>query len=284
LYEAPRVACARTGAHAQGHRSSRDETSTLAIDHHDFRTSDHESPMNMTNPNFEPRFARVAATIGDPTRARMLASLLDGAMMTAGEIARACDVTPQTASVHLAKLVHAELLSMRTQGRHRYFKLADADVAHALEALAIVADKKIGVSPAQRRWSSDAMKPLRHARTCYGHLAGQLGVRLHDALIEREVLSMEDDRYVLLDEGRRWLADLGIDPATLSSSSRGIAYPCVDWSERRDHFAGPLAVALLERFMERHWLTRIGTSRALAVNDQTRLVFEDLLRVPHRHA
>ena len=98
-------------------------------------------------PSPEPRFARVAAMIGDPSRARMLAALLDGAMLTAGEIARAVDVTPQTASVHLAKLVDAELVTVRTQGRHRYFRLADGDVAHALEALAVVADKDAVVAP-----------------------------------------------------------------------------------------------------------------------------------------
>ena len=232
----------------------------------------------------EPRFARIAAMIGDPTRARMLAALLDGAMLTAGEIAQAADVTPQTASAHLAKLLDAELVTLRVQGRHRYFRLADGDVAHALEALAVVADKDVEQQPGRRIWSRDAMKPLRHARTCYGHLAGHLGVCLHDALIDREVLVERDERYVLADAGRRWLASHGFDADTVGASSRGIVYPCVDWSERRDHFAGPLAVALLDHFVAERWLTRIGATRALAVAPQARRFFDDLHVARHAQA
>jgi DNA-binding transcriptional ArsR family regulator len=228
----------------------------------------------------EPRFARVAAMIGDPTRARMLATLLDGSMVTAGEIARAANVTPPTASAHLAKLVDAGLVAVRAQGRHRYFRLADGDVAHALEALAIVAEPMENADPHRVRWSRDAMKPLRHARTCYGHLAGELGVRLHDALIAHDVLAPCDGHYEIGDDGRRWLAGLGFDAETVQASPRGIAYPCVDWSERRDHLAGPLAVALLDRFLDERWLTRVGDSRALAVNATTRRRLDRFLDLP----
>ena len=231
------------------------------------------------SPAPEPRFARIAAMIGDPTRARMLAAMLDGAMLTAGEIAQSADVTPQTASAHLAKLLDAELVILRVQGRHRYFRLADGDVAHALEALSVVADKDVERQPGRRVWSRDAMKPLRHARTCYGHLAGHLGVRLHDALMEREVLVEQDDRYVLAETGKRWLDAAGFDATHVTASSRGIVYPCVDWSERRDHFAGPLAVALLDHFVDQRWLTRIGDTRALTVAPKARRFFDELL--PH---
>ena len=217
----------------------------------------------------EPRFARVAAMIGDPTRARMLAKLLDGSLMTAGEIARAADVTASTASAHLAKLADAGLVAVRDQGWHRYFRLADGDVAHALEALAIVGEPTASTDPRRAAWSRDAMRPLRHARTCYGHLAGTLGVRLHDALVGHEVVDVVDGRNVVGENGRRWLAGLGFDAASVASSPRGVAYPCVDWSERRDHFAGPLALALLDHFIEKRWLTRIDGSRALAVNGTT---------------
>jgi len=232
------------------------------------------------NSTTEPRFARVAAMIGDPTRARMLASLLDGSMMTAGEIARAADVTPQTASAHLAKLAGSGLVAVREQGRHRYFRLADSDVAHALEALAIVGEPLASADPHRVVWSRDAMKPLRHARTCYGHLAGQLGVRLHDALIAHDVVKMDEGRYAIDERGHRWLASIDFDATNVAPSARGIAYPCVDWSERRDHFAGPLAVALLEHFLERRWLTRVDDSRALLVNGSTRLRLERFLDTP----
>lgn len=225
----------------------------------------------------EPRFARIAAVIGDPTRARMLAQLLDGTLATAGELARAVDVTPQTASAHLAKLLDAELVSMRAQGRHRYFKLADGDIAHALEALAIVAERNTTADPARGKWSQDAYRPLREARSCYGHLAGRLGVHLHDALIERDVLVLADDRYRLAEPGRQWLDKLGFDAAGVTSSnSRGVVYPCVDWSERRDHFAGPLAVGLLDHFIAKRWVTRVPDSRALSVSAQGRRALGDL--------
>ena len=228
----------------------------------------------------EPRFARIATTIGDPTRARMLAHLLDGTLATAGELARAVDVTPQTASAHLAKLLDAELVTVRAQGRHRYFKLADGDIAHALEALAIVAERNTTVDPARGKWSQAAYRPLREARSCYGHLAGRLGVHLHDALIERDVLVLNDDRFQLAASGPQRLSKLGFDVASVSPLSlrgaRGIVYPCVDWSERRDHFAGPLAVGLLDHFIAKRWMIRVPDSRALSVSAQGRRALSEL--------
>ncbi|MGI9027167.1 MAG: ArsR/SmtB family transcription factor [Burkholderiaceae bacterium] len=233
----------------------------------------------------EPRFARIASMIGDPTRARMLAHLLDGTLATAGELARAVDVTPQTASAHLSKLLDAELVSMRAQGRHRYFKLADGDIAHALEALAIVAERDTTVDPGRGKWSMAAYRPLREARSCYGHLAGRLGVHLHDALIERDVLVLDEGRFQLADSGRQWLSKLDFDATGMSSSNsssssrggaRGIVYPCVDWSERRDHFAGPLAVGLLDHFIAKRWIARVPDSRALSVRAQGRRALTDL--------
>ncbi len=230
----------------------------------------------------EPRFARVAAMIGDPTRARMLAALLDGSLRTAGEIARGAGVTPQTASAHLAKLADAGLVAVREQGRHRYFRLADGDVAHALEALAIVAEPKDDATHPHDRWSQPAMQPLRRARTCYGHLAGELGVRLHDALVAHDVLAIDDGPAVVGDAGRRWLHERGFDASAVAASARGHAYPCVDWSERRDHFAGPLAVALLDHFLDARWVVRIAGSRALAVNAATRRSLDRFLDPPRR--
>jgi len=207
----------------------------------------------------EPRFARIAAMIGDPTRARMLAALLGGPHMTQGEVARAVGVTPQTASEHLKKLVDSEIVAVRIQGRHRYFRLADADVAHALEALAFVAER----SETTGKWSRGAYRPLRLARSCYGHLAGRLGVALHQALIERGLLATGGGEYALTDAGAQWLRELGIDDASLALRGRRLAYPCLDWSERRDHLAGGLAVALLDYFIASGWLVRTAGSRAL---------------------
>jgi DNA-binding transcriptional ArsR family regulator len=211
----------------------------------------------------EPRFARVAAMIGDPTRARMLALLLGNPCATAGEIARCAGITPQTASAHLAKLRREELVAARQQGRHRYFRLANDEVAHALEALAVVAERRaVGSRAAQ--WDRGAYRPLREARTCYGHLAGRLGVALHDQLVEGRYLTLAHETYRLTSNGRAMLEGLGVEVARFERARQPLVYPCLDWSERRDHFAGPLAVTLLEHFLTRRWLRRINGTRAVA--------------------
>jgi DNA-binding transcriptional ArsR family regulator len=213
----------------------------------------------------QPRFARVAAAIGDPTRALMLARLLDGRHYTAKELAEEGGVAAATASQHLKLLVDERLARVRTQGRHRYFTLADGNVAQALEALLRVAD---GALPETTRWQAPAMHGLRHARSCYGHLAGELGVRLCDSFARRGwVRAAEDDanEYPLTADGIAGVGRLGLTVGGGNAPGRRQLYGCVDWSERRDHFAGPLAVAMLNAFVERGWLRRRNESRVLDV-------------------
>jgi len=208
----------------------------------------------------EPRLARIAALVADPSRARMLAFLLSGEYASAGELARTASVGAATASAHLVKLVDAGLLVCEPRGRHRYFRIADADVAHALEALAMVAER----SSHDRAWSAPARLRLREARCCYGHLAGRRGVALLEQLLQRRWLVDAPEGYALTDAGVAGMAALGFDAAALqASASHRIAYPCLDWSERRDHLAGKLGSSLLSHFVERGWLRRIGSERAL---------------------
>jgi DNA-binding transcriptional ArsR family regulator len=209
----------------------------------------------------EPRLARIAAAIADPSRARTLTRLLDGRLHTAGELATHAGVTPATMSAHLKLLVDEGLARVRQQGRHRYFGLADGDVAHALEALLRVADGRAHEADAAlRRWQQPAMRGLRHARSCYGHLAGELGVRLREAMLGKGwVQAAADGGYGLTPAG---LQALDGQLPTTASAGRAL-YDCVDWSERRDHFAGPLAVAWLEAAVARAWLRREPDSRAL---------------------
>jgi DNA-binding transcriptional ArsR family regulator len=212
----------------------------------------------MTAP--EPRFAKIASVIGDPTRARMLAALMGGQYLAAGELAAAAGVTAQTASAHVAKLLDAELVITRVQGRHRYFRLAHTDIAHALEALSLVAERGVVAD----KWERGAYKPLKHARTCYSHLAGELGVVLFEGLLGRGTLTPCDGHFVLSDAGRSELMALGVSlPAQAPNAPRRFAYACLDWSERRDHLAGTLAVALLTHGIDRGWLKRVPGSRAL---------------------
>jgi DNA-binding transcriptional ArsR family regulator len=218
----------------------------------------------MTRPVIEPRFARVAAAIGDPTRARMLARLLDGRHYTATELAGHAGVAPPTASQHLKLLVDEGLARVRAQGRHRYFTLADGNVAQALEALLRVADAAL---PETTRWHAPGMQKLRHARTCYGHLAGELGVRLCECFVARGWVRANNDgrEYPLTESGAAGLQRLGVAGEITSVKNKRLLYGCVDWSERRDHFAGPVAVAMLEQFIARDWLKRERDSRVLHV-------------------
>ncbi len=213
----------------------------------------------------EPRFAKVASMIGDPTRARMLSALMGGEFLAAGELAAAAGVSAQTASTHIAKLLDAELIVLRTQGRHRYLRLAGEDVAHALEALSFVAER----SASADKWAQGAYKPLKAARTCYRHLAGELGVALFEGLLRRGSIVPEAGHFRLTPEGCAELGALGVplpDAPMPPSAARRFAHPCLDWSERRDHLAGTLATALLDHGIERKWLARRAGSRALTLS------------------
>ena len=207
----------------------------------------------------EPRFAKVAAMIGDPTRARMLAVLMGGEALAAGELAAAAGVGAPTASAHIAKLLDAELVVLRTQGRHRYVRLAGEEVAHVLEALSLVAERSTHAD----KWARGAYQPLKAARTCYRHIAGELGVTLFEGLLARGTLLPHDGHCALSAAGRHELRALGLELPTESDASRRFAHPCFDWSERRDHLAGSLAVSLLDHGLAQGWLRRIKDSRAL---------------------
>jgi DNA-binding transcriptional ArsR family regulator len=203
----------------------------------------------------EPRLARVAAMIADPARSRMLAYLLDGQYASAGELAQAAGVQPSTASAHLDKLTRADLVVCEPRGRHRYFKLADGEVAHALQALSLVAERNTH----DRAWAHPERQRLREARCCYGHVAGRLGVALWEQLQHDERLRETESGAELTDAGRAWLATLGFTP-TRARASQGFAYGCLDWSERRDHMAGSLARQLFEHFVAQGWLRQRAKS------------------------
>ena len=189
----------------------------------------------------------------------MLAALLGGEHRSAGELAISAGITPQAASTQLAHLVDAELVAVRQQGRHKYFALADSDVAHALEALALIAER----DTVSTRWERPAYKPLKCARRCYGHIAGELGVAQFEMLLRCGYLQRTEKGLQLTNAGSMWLAALGITPPAKTSTR--LAYPCMDWSERKDHLAGTLAKALLGHYLLRNWLRPDADSRALII-------------------
>ena len=212
----------------------------------------------MSTPH-EPRLARVAAIVADPARSRMLTYLLAGEYASAGELAKVASVTPAIASGHLGKLMDAKFVVCEPRGRHRYYRLADAEVAHALEALALVAERE----EHDRAWAHPERICLRLARCCYGHLAGKLGVSVFDALQREGRLGSTSNGFELTDSGRAWLEGLGMHPSP-PNSRRRFAYRCLDWSERRDHLAGQLADELYQHFAVKGWLRR-SSGRAVEV-------------------
>ncbi len=207
-----------------------------------------------------PNITGIAALIGDHTRAEVLTALMSGMALTATELADVAGVTRQTISTHLARLVDAGLLAVQAQGRHRYFRLADDDVAGLLESLMGVAFR----AGAVRVRSSPREPALRRARVCYDHLAGELGVLMYDNLVGAGAFAVAADGLALSAAGCALLSALGIDPAALDGKRRAACRTCLDWSERRHHLAGSVGSALLGRFEELGWARRLDGTRVVA--------------------
>ena len=226
--------------------------------------------------------ARIAGAIAEPARARMLCCLLDGHARTSTELSVVAEVSPSTASAHLARLKEDQLVQLLAQGKHRYYQLVDANVAAALEALLVVAGLP---RPAFKPSTPDR---LRHARTCYDHMAGTVAVRLHDHMAAQGWLadagasaghrsgdgsdsgsssgsSSASTEYQLTPAGELGVRALGIDTAALRKLRRRFACPCLDWSERKPHVGGALGAALLQLALKKGWVERDLDSRALAV-------------------
>jgi hypothetical protein len=184
---------------------------------------------------------------------------MDGRARTAKELAYAARVSPQTTSGHLTKLMAGRLIEVAAQGRHRYFRLASSQVADALETLMVLSTE----AAPRHRPRTRASAELAEARTCYDHLAGRLGVAIHDAFIERGVLIAAPDGYALSRDGRSLFESMEIEPDALARAKRPLARPCLDWSERRHHLAGSLAAAFACRCVEAGWIERRTDSRAV---------------------
>ncbi|MBI1774629.1 MAG: winged helix-turn-helix transcriptional regulator [Proteobacteria bacterium] len=205
--------------------------------------------------------AEIAALVGDPARENMLFALMDGRALTAGELAYAGRITPQTASMHLRKLTESRLLVVAKQGRHRYYRLASAEVARMLESIASVA-----VDAAPRfRPPSPKDHALRHARLCYDHLAGRLGVAFADALTARGILALGEDGGEVTETGTRFLTEFGIDLDRAARQKRCFCRICIDWTERRPHIAGAIGAALATRCFDLKWIERVKDSRAVTI-------------------
>jgi DNA-binding transcriptional ArsR family regulator len=207
-----------------------------------------------------PRIDEVARLVGDPSRAAMLDALMDGRAWTGRELARAAHIVPSTASEHLQRLLDGSLLAVIAQGRHRYYTIASPEVAHALEALTFLAAQK-----RDRRDARNAIDPeLRRARMCYDHLAGELGVLLTDALLQRGAIVLDPNGGALTPVGAALFKCLHVD-SDRGAKERAACRPCVDWSERRFHLAGRAGAALARHALGRDWVRRRDGTRAVCV-------------------
>jgi DNA-binding transcriptional ArsR family regulator len=221
--------------------------------------------------------SRIGALLADPGRAAMLWALMDGSARPAGELTMIAGLSPSAASAHLARLTDGGLLALEARGRHRYFRIASADIAASIEALANVAQ----VSAPQRATPRPARTvplDMRYARTCYDHMAGELSVRVFERLVDRGLLTLDGTTVETTVEGAARFAQWGIDLSAQKSRRRRFACTCPDWSERRPHLGGALGAALLDAWSSHGWVERAERPRVLRITPAGHRHFEAFLR------
>ncbi|MFF4380270.1 ArsR/SmtB family transcription factor [Kitasatospora sp. NPDC001547] len=225
--------------------------------------------------------AAFAALLADPTRAAFCTALLDGRAWTAGELARHASVAPSTASEHLSRLIAGGLLAEERQGRHRYVRLATPTVATLIEDLTVFAESGPRPAAAPRSLGeATRLSAEARARTCYDHLAGRLGVAVSDALLAHGLVT-EVGGLAVTERGRDWLAAQAIElpPRAGRRGGRPVVRGCLDWTERRTHLGGALGAALCRAALDRAWVERIGSGRALRVTPDGGRALRELLGV-----
>jgi DNA-binding transcriptional ArsR family regulator len=202
-------------------------------------------------------------------RATMLLALLGGRPLTAGELAERAGISPSLASSHLSKLLDGGLVAVEQRGRRRHYRLADRRVAEVIEAMLTIAPDRAAAGLRESRRGV----ALRGARTCYDHLAGELGVALTDSLERQRLIETGDGAFGLTAAGERRLESLGIEVDALRLQRRAFARPCLDWTERRPHLAGAVGAAIAEHAMAQQWVARVAGTRALRVTPEGRRGF-----------
>ncbi|MBM7583669.1 DNA-binding transcriptional ArsR family regulator [Bacillus pakistanensis] len=221
--------------------------------------------------NANPNVAKVASLVSETSRATILTVLLDGRFHTASELSYMAGIKPQTASFHLAKMVEAKVVSVQKQGRHRYYGIQDHEVAHVMESFLSLAPP---VEIKSLKQSSED-KAIRYARTCYDHIAGNLGVQLTDYFINNRYILEESNGFSVTEKGEEFFKTFQIDLNIVKKKKRSFSHKCLDWSERRFHLAGALGNALLERLLELNWIQRIPKTRAIKVTPAGKKGFKD---------
>jgi DNA-binding transcriptional ArsR family regulator len=209
----------------------------------------------------EDQFIKAAALIGDPTRASIMWTLLDGRAFTATELAISANTSPQNISMHLGKLLEANLLCVEKQGRHKYYRFSNKEVAYVVEAMANLIPKPEIAS----KNKTENYPPIKYCRTCYDHLAGKIGVALTDSLLEQKIIIENNNTFEISSEGEKWFSDFGINIKDAQKQKRIFLKPCLDWSERRNHIAGSIGTLLLNKMLNEDWIRRTANSRAIVI-------------------
>ncbi|KAB2460144.1 helix-turn-helix transcriptional regulator [Bacillus sp. CH126_4D] len=225
--------------------------------------------------NVYPNISYIAKLIAEPTRAIILDCLMNNQALPASELAYMAKVSHPTISSHLSKLVEGNLLVVEQHGRHRYYRLANQEVAEVLEKLGTIAPTVQIRSLKQ----SAQLKQVRYARTCYDHLAGKLGVEITEKLLDKEFLILEEGEYVVTEQGKQWFLNFGINIETADIKRRIFAKPCLDWSERRYHISGWLGSAIAKLFFEQEWITKTDKSRAVHLTQKGMKLLKDQLGI-----
>ncbi|AXY72492.1 transcriptional regulator [Paraflavitalea soli] len=208
---------------------------------------------------FDQQFSAIASLIGEPARAAMLWSMLDGRAYTAGELALMAGISPQSASNHLNKLIEADLLKMEKQGKHRYYRFAKPEVATAMEAIS----RLIPHQEKLHRDRSFKNGDIQYARTCYDHLAGRIAVNLTQGLVKQKIIQLKEDEFDVTNKGMSWFDSIGVDIAAVRQQKRFFARPCLDWTEKKHHLAGALGAALLDQMLALNWIRRKANERTV---------------------
>jgi predicted transcriptional regulator len=195
-----------------------------------------------------------------------VAALLSGTAHTSGELAKVCSVAPSTMSGHLGKLVDAGILSVESAGRHRAYRISSRQVADLIEQMDAIL---LPETEAPKRPSPGS--GLAYARSCYDHVAGQLGIELHDVFLDRAWVAVEDERPVLTASGADFLDEFGIDVDALRAKRRPMLRFDLDWTERRHHLAGSAAAALMDELFAKKWIRRRQDKRQLLVTERGRV-------------
>lgn len=217
----------------------------------------------------------ITSLIGDPVRSSILWNLLDNRAYTATELAVSTDTSLQNISMHLAKLVQADLLSVERQGRHKYFRFSKPEVADVVEAVASL------IPPRQHKQISDNPQHsyIRYCRTCYDHLAGKVAVQITEALLKKKLIKLEGKEYVIKPKGVVLFTELGINVEELKRTRRAFAKPCLDWSERKHHLAGALGAALLTKYISLGYIRKQKGSRVVIPTSLGQTRFYELLKI-----